>query len=288
MGKFFKVVNFDKFQHYGDRVPPWIKVYNYLLDNYEFGQLSDAGKGHLICIWLLASRKSNKLPFDDRWIATRIQAKSKINLKEMESLGFIECYSDLDGDASNMLASVASDACLEERREEERRERGEETRSNKERSKTSQDDLKNFLDSLKMNPAYKSIDIDRELAKIDAWLQTPKGKRRQKTKGFILNWLNRIDVPVGISDASSASRMRQRPAILDVPPPTIEEQERNFRNSEGVRKEFKRKMGIADVTPTVPDEAMKNLENFKSLTQSIAKSVSIPAETKSQTERVSL
>jgi hypothetical protein len=53
-----------------------------------------------------------------------------------------------------------------------------------------------FLKSLRENPAYKSIDIDRELAKMDAWLQTPKGKRRQKTKGFILNWLNRIDTPI--------------------------------------------------------------------------------------------
>ena len=56
-----------------------------------------------------------------------------------------------------------------------------------------------FISSLKQNPAYVGIDIDSELFRMDAWLQTPKGLRRQKTQGFILNWLNRIDRP---SDAS--------------------------------------------------------------------------------------
>jgi len=53
-----------------------------------------------------------------------------------------------------------------------------------------------FIKSLKENPAYKKIDIDKELAKMDAWLITPKGKGRKKTRQFILNWLNRIDTPV--------------------------------------------------------------------------------------------
>lgn len=53
-----------------------------------------------------------------------------------------------------------------------------------------------FIQSLKTNPAYKGIDIDRELGKMDAWLLTSKGKGRQKTRRFILTWLNRIDKPV--------------------------------------------------------------------------------------------
>jgi hypothetical protein len=53
-----------------------------------------------------------------------------------------------------------------------------------------------FINVLKENPAYKGIDIDRELAKMDAWLLTPAGKRRKKTRRFIVNWLNRIDKPL--------------------------------------------------------------------------------------------
>lgn len=53
-----------------------------------------------------------------------------------------------------------------------------------------------FFSSLKANPAFKGIDIDRELAKMDAWLLTPKARGRKKTKGFIVNWLNKIDKPI--------------------------------------------------------------------------------------------
>lgn len=67
-----------------------------------------------------------------------------------------------------------------------------------------------FIQQLKENPAYESIDIDRELAKMDAWLQTPKGKRRQKTKGFIVNWLNRIDTPVQAETPDSRESLEDR------------------------------------------------------------------------------
>ena len=58
--------------------------------------------------------------------------------------------------------------------------------------------LENFISEIKNNPAYKDIDIDKELHKMDAWLLSPKGKGRKKTKGFILNWLNKIDTALPI------------------------------------------------------------------------------------------
>ena len=51
-----------------------------------------------------------------------------------------------------------------------------------------------FLMALLRNPAYQGIDIARELGKMDAWLLAHPG--RQKTRKFILNWLNKIDVPM--------------------------------------------------------------------------------------------
>lgn len=52
-----------------------------------------------------------------------------------------------------------------------------------------------FINSLKNNPAYKHIDIDTELAKMDAWLSTRPA--RKKTRRFVVNWLNKIDKPIG-------------------------------------------------------------------------------------------
>ena len=51
-----------------------------------------------------------------------------------------------------------------------------------------------FLTSLKVNASYSHIDIDTELGKMDAWLLAHKG--RQKTKRFIVNWLNKIERPL--------------------------------------------------------------------------------------------
>lgn len=51
-----------------------------------------------------------------------------------------------------------------------------------------------FIQSLKDNPAFKGIDINRELLKMDAWLITKPG--RKKTRQFIVNWLNKIDQPL--------------------------------------------------------------------------------------------
>jgi hypothetical protein len=88
--KTFSVKNFDRFQHYKDRSPPWIKLYNELLENYEFGALPDAVKGQLICIWLLASRMDNKLPLDAKWLANKINATDPIDLDLLLETGFIE------------------------------------------------------------------------------------------------------------------------------------------------------------------------------------------------------
>lgn len=55
-----------------------------------------------------------------------------------------------------------------------------------------------FIASLKTNSAYKNISVDTELAKMDAWLLAHPG--RQKTRRFIINWLNKVDAPLQIHE----------------------------------------------------------------------------------------
>ena len=89
MSEFFSVKNFETFQHYKDRSPPWIKLYNELLDDYEFGRLPDASKMHLVAIWLLASRSNNRIPYDAQWVANRINATERVDLERLSQAGFI-------------------------------------------------------------------------------------------------------------------------------------------------------------------------------------------------------
>lgn len=112
----FHVKNFERFQHYKDRSPPWIKFYNETLDDYQFGCLQDASKAHLMQIWLLASRSNNQLPYDPDWIARRINATSDVDLDVLVDAGFIVPDQALQGaehDASKSLAE-----CLPREREE--------------------------------------------------------------------------------------------------------------------------------------------------------------------------
>jgi len=89
MKQYFKVKNWDEFQHYKDRNPPWIKLHNHLLDDYDFECLSDSAKGHLLCIWMLASRTKNLMPMDVTWISKKIGSTSKVNLNALVSSGFL-------------------------------------------------------------------------------------------------------------------------------------------------------------------------------------------------------
>ena len=115
MPSHIEVKNFEKFQHYKDRMPPWIKLYNELLDDYEFSRLQDASKLHLVMIWLLASRYENRIPNDAVWIARRINATEPVKLDCLVKAGFIR----ICGDASTALAESKQDAMPETEEETE-------------------------------------------------------------------------------------------------------------------------------------------------------------------------
>lgn len=87
--KFLLVKNWDKFQHYGDRTPPWIKLYNSLLEDFDFAELPDQAKAHLVGIWLLASRLGGKVPNDAKFIASKIGANSKVDLGLLIDSGWL-------------------------------------------------------------------------------------------------------------------------------------------------------------------------------------------------------
>lgn len=112
----FSVKNFERFQHYKDRAPPWIKLYNELLDDYDFGLLPDASKMHLIAIWLLASRSDNKIPYDPTWVARRINATEPVNLAALAQAGFIVTDQPLQTMEQVAIKPLAK--CLSREREE--------------------------------------------------------------------------------------------------------------------------------------------------------------------------
>jgi hypothetical protein len=114
--EFFKVTNWDQYQHYKDRDPTWIKLYARLLDDYAFAALPDNGKWHLIGIFLLASKQGNRIPGDPRWVRKKIAARTRVDLNALLAAGFIE------EDASTVLAEAGQAASPEKETEEIREE----------------------------------------------------------------------------------------------------------------------------------------------------------------------
>jgi hypothetical protein len=110
--KYLRVRNFDKFQHYSKRNPPWIKFYASLLDDDDLERLPEIAQLHLFKMWLLASRKQNAIPVDSTWIAKKIGATSPVDIELLVSSGYCELYDTNDTtlahDASTLLAHDAT------------------------------------------------------------------------------------------------------------------------------------------------------------------------------------
>jgi hypothetical protein len=75
-----------------------------------------------------------------------------------------------------------------------------------------------FLESLKSNPAYRGINIEVELGKLNAWLLLPRqvAAGRTATRPTILSWLNRCDRPVATMATKKDSNyfgVREAPII---------------------------------------------------------------------------
>lgn len=117
--------NWDKFQHYKQRCPPWIKVYRTLLDDRDFMCLPVASKALAVMLWLLASEHSEGViegvPADWSFRLRMTDNELLVALKPLIDNGMFE-------DASMMLAECLQGACPETEGEE--RDKGQKQKKN--------------------------------------------------------------------------------------------------------------------------------------------------------------
>lgn len=198
---YFRLRNWDRYQHYKDRAPPWIKLHFEILSSQDWVMLSDQSKLLAIACMLIASRHNGKIPDSPEYVKRVAYLDHMPNFKPLIDSGFLEI---MIADDINCKQEQANDT-PEERRGETEKRREEKRRGETEvgpmgspnrassRSKKMTDD--EFLENLKKNPAYSHIDIDFELGKMDGWLSARPD--RQKTRRFITGWLNKIDKPLG-------------------------------------------------------------------------------------------
>ena len=93
--KYLKARNWEKFQHFKDRRPPWIKLYRDILDDYNYHCLPIESKAIAPLLWLMASEsgKDGLIDGDIKVIAFRLRMSEKDTLKAINPLieqGFFE------------------------------------------------------------------------------------------------------------------------------------------------------------------------------------------------------
>lgn len=184
----FSVKGWDEFQHYKDRNPPWIKLHNHLLDDYEFECLGDAAKGHLLCIWMLASRTKNEMPFDEKWITKKIGASTKVNLQALVDAEFLI----VEHDASTMLHNEAQLATVSVPSEEKRRGETETEESRVEVCRFAEfwDLYGKKSDSSKCKAKFSKLskgDIELIFERLPAYIKSTPDKQYRKNP---ITWLN--------------------------------------------------------------------------------------------------
>ncbi len=57
-----KIKNWEQFQHFKDRRPPWIKLYREILDDIEWHKLPAESAKVLVMLWLIASEADGDIP----------------------------------------------------------------------------------------------------------------------------------------------------------------------------------------------------------------------------------
>lgn len=73
--------NWDSFQHYKNRRPPWIKLHHLLVDDADFHALKGDDAKYLVLIWLIASEDFGNLPPNPK-LAFRL----RMSVKQLEQL----------------------------------------------------------------------------------------------------------------------------------------------------------------------------------------------------------
>lgn len=116
-----RIKNWDRFQHFKDRKPIWIKLYRDLLDDLNWHELDGKSAKALVMIWLIASENFGKLP-ELKSLAFRLR------MSERDTKDIVTKLSEwLEQDDINTISEQYQDDMPEKRREETDKEKEKET-----------------------------------------------------------------------------------------------------------------------------------------------------------------
>lgn len=189
------VNDWDEHQTYRkDRPPPpWIKVHRRIFMSRKWAALTDAEKGQLISIWILAADSDGTVPADPAVLRKMAMLDDLPNINKYIELRL------LTPPGRQHDANMTPDGCQSDVPEAEAEAKAEA----KAKAEVVPDlILKNgetfqitpeFIDELKT--AYPKVDVEQEIIKIVLWNRKYKDRRKTKAGApkHISTWINKAD-----------------------------------------------------------------------------------------------
>jgi hypothetical protein len=183
MATYFRIRNFERFQHYKDRNPPWIRLYGGLWRDRAFFRLPDAIKAHLIGLFALAARLDNRIPDDPQWLAHELCASEPIDFAALLASGFLipelpASSAQADCNPNDTCSVSDSDLICEKLRSEKTSEPGDQSAGDDESPAQFPQDEPSALDSQDREAIPQARKGKRAAARWPAGLSLDEGMRR--------------------------------------------------------------------------------------------------------------
>jgi len=109
LSAFIRIKGWEKYQHYKDRNPPWIKLHQELLTSLTWALADDASRVLAIALMMIAAKTGNKTPANPDYVKRVAYLHSLPDFTQLIQLEFIEII-DENGDLVVTGLSALADA----------------------------------------------------------------------------------------------------------------------------------------------------------------------------------
>jgi hypothetical protein len=187
--EYLKISNWAKWQSYrADRgQPPWIKIHRRVMRNPEWVSLSDAERGQLVAIWLLAADHDGVIPASPDVIQKLCYLTKPPDLNKFTDLGFIE-----NGWRQHDV-NMASSGCQDDAPDKSRVDKSRVDKKNIIPSKFVGEFENVLLTPEEIEKLNKTLGIDQTQKAIEnlSGYMASKGKKYKSHYATILSWSRR-------------------------------------------------------------------------------------------------
>lgn len=185
---YYRIKNWEKYQHYKDRSPPWIKLHRDLLTSETWVSLDNDGRVLAIACMMIASATENKIPAKKGYIRRAAYLDNDPDFQPLIEADFVEYIEENTNVASAPQADASkkqADARPEERRGEERRE---DNTADADQKYSFSGKIVNLTekDFDAWSAAYPNINLRTEIQAYDDWLVS-RPEKDQKAWFFRLS-----------------------------------------------------------------------------------------------------